>query len=308
MANITESIVFRPGIYQYEISDYLYGGAPALVGDDPVPGATPGLANAQGKQLADRTAYLKRVQDYIKGAASGLKNVVISAKQTATGAPDFLTLTPGSPNNTLAFDTDEPICISFCDGFDEFGPRNYYAALTSLASLSLAANGAYVIYAELNTTTGAVTVGSGSDGDYWIGYHAPASPTNGDYWFDLSTNKMKLRAGGAWTAVVRTIIATASTNTGTEFVSEVEYKTNFDLIYGNNSTPASMVGLFLGTTARKGWLLCSGAAVSRTQYKNLFDAIGTAFGTGDGSTTFNIPDFTSSTDVPDILYRWFIKY
>ena len=39
-----------------------------------------------------------------------------------------------------------------------------------------------------------------------------------------------------------------------------------------------------------GWLECDGSAVSRTTYSGLFAAIGTAFGTGDGSTTFNLPD------------------
>jgi microcystin-dependent protein len=38
------------------------------------------------------------------------------------------------------------------------------------------------------------------------------------------------------------------------------------------------------------WLICDGRAISRTQYSNLFTAIGSAFGSGDGSTTFNIPD------------------
>lgn len=38
-------------------------------------------------------------------------------------------------------------------------------------------------------------------------------------------------------------------------------------------------------------LECNGAAYSRTEYKALFDVIGTAFGDGDGSTTFNVPDF-----------------
>jgi len=40
-----------------------------------------------------------------------------------------------------------------------------------------------------------------------------------------------------------------------------------------------------------GWLFCDGSAYSRTTYSNLFGAIGTAFGNGDGSTTFNVPDF-----------------
>lgn len=39
-----------------------------------------------------------------------------------------------------------------------------------------------------------------------------------------------------------------------------------------------------------GWLLCNGAAVSRTTYANLFAVIGTKYGTGDGSTTFNLPN------------------
>ena len=39
------------------------------------------------------------------------------------------------------------------------------------------------------------------------------------------------------------------------------------------------------------WLLCNGQAVSRTDYAVLFDLIGTNFGIGDGSTTFNVPDY-----------------
>jgi phage-related tail fiber protein len=43
-------------------------------------------------------------------------------------------------------------------------------------------------------------------------------------------------------------------------------------------------------TAPTGWLKANGAAVSRTTYAALFSAIGTTFGVGDGSTTFNLPD------------------
>ena len=42
--------------------------------------------------------------------------------------------------------------------------------------------------------------------------------------------------------------------------------------------------------ASTGWLPCDGAAVSRTTYAALFAAIGTSFGAGNGSTTFNVPD------------------
>ena len=47
---------------------------------------------------------------------------------------------------------------------------------------------------------------------------------------------------------------------------------------------------FAGATTPEGWLLCDGSAVSRTDYANLFSVIGTTYGDGDGSTTFNVPD------------------
>lgn len=51
---------------------------------------------------------------------------------------------------------------------------------------------------------------------------------------------------------------------------------------------------FAGSVANKpeGWLVCDGSAVSRTLYKDLFDVIGTAYGSGDGTTTFNLPNFS----------------
>lgn len=50
-------------------------------------------------------------------------------------------------------------------------------------------------------------------------------------------------------------------------------------------------------TVPTGWLSCDGSAVSRTTYAALFAAIGTTWGSGDGSTTFNLPDFRRRTSV-----------
>ena len=47
---------------------------------------------------------------------------------------------------------------------------------------------------------------------------------------------------------------------------------------------------FAGTSSPPGWLMCYGQAVSRATYPNLFAAIGTTFGAGDGLNTFNLPD------------------
>lgn len=45
-------------------------------------------------------------------------------------------------------------------------------------------------------------------------------------------------------------------------------------------------------TPAPGWLVCNGAAVSRATYAALFEAIGEAYGNGDGATTFNVPDYS----------------
>lgn len=57
------------------------------------------------------------------------------------------------------------------------------------------------------------------------------------------------------------------------------------------SVPAGTLLPFAGTAVPDGYLLCNGANVSRTDYANLFAAIGTKWGEGDGSTTFTLPNF-----------------
>ncbi len=53
--------------------------------------------------------------------------------------------------------------------------------------------------------------------------------------------------------------------------------------------PTGTVVPFAGNTIPQGWLLCNGAEVSRTDYDELFEVIGTTYGSGDGSTTFKLP-------------------
>lgn len=54
--------------------------------------------------------------------------------------------------------------------------------------------------------------------------------------------------------------------------------------------PAGAISQFAGSTAPSGWLLCNGSAVSRSIYADLFTAIGTTYGAGNGTTTFNVPN------------------
>lgn len=56
------------------------------------------------------------------------------------------------------------------------------------------------------------------------------------------------------------------------------------------SIPAGTIVPYGGSSAPTGWLLCYGQAISRTDYSGLFGVIGTTYGNGNGSTTFNVPD------------------
>ena len=68
---------------------------------------------------------------------------------------------------------------------------------------------------------------------------------------------------------------------------------NFDKIDATSIT--GVIQMYAGSTAPSGWLICNGQAVSRTTYAALFAVIGTTYGTGDGSTTFNIPNLVDKT-------------
>lgn len=57
-----------------------------------------------------------------------------------------------------------------------------------------------------------------------------------------------------------------------------------------DTLPIGAIMPFGSNTIPENWLLCDGSAVSRTTYQYLFNTIGTTYGTGDGFTTFNLPD------------------
>lgn len=65
----------------------------------------------------------------------------------------------------------------------------------------------------------------------------------------------------------------------------------------NNSIPTGSLMMWPTASAPSGYLLCNGTAVSRTTYAALFAIIGTAFGVGDNSTTFNLPNYTNRLPV-----------
>lgn len=67
-----------------------------------------------------------------------------------------------------------------------------------------------------------------------------------------------------------------------------------NLISVNSGVPTGTISAFAGSTPPAGYLICDGAAISRTTYANLFSVIGTTYGAGDGNSTFNLPSFSGA--------------
>lgn len=69
----------------------------------------------------------------------------------------------------------------------------------------------------------------------------------------------------------------------------------YDIEAYENPIPTGSVFPFAGITAPEGFLLCNGQEVSRFTYAKLYGILGDIYGAGDGSTTFNLPDYREVT-------------
>ena len=65
----------------------------------------------------------------------------------------------------------------------------------------------------------------------------------------------------------------------------------------NFCVPLGGIVQYAGEVAPNGWLICDGSAVSRETYSDLYAVIGTTYGVGDGSTTFNLPNLKGRVPV-----------
>lgn len=101
--------------------------------------------------------------------------------------------------------------------------------------------------------------------------------------------------------VLYTSAAEASVAQAQEFMTALSGKANTDLsnvssnIVESKAVPVGAFMPYAADTPPEGWLKCDGSTVSRTTYSALFAKIGTKYGSGDGSKTFNMPNFINKT-------------
>lgn len=84
-------------------------------------------------------------------------------------------------------------------------------------------------------------------------------------------------------------------NEGTKFTAA--RMNNIENGIANGVVPTGCILPFCGNNAPQGWLLCDGSAINRTTYADLFAILGTNYGEGDNSTTFNLPDMRGKVAV-----------
>lgn len=143
-------------------------------------------------------------------------------------------------------------------------------------------------YNDLSNKPTIPTTLAGLTGDVSI-----SSPSGGEHLvYDAVAGKWKNTPSAAtvsWGGVTGTL------SDQTDLQNALDGKANKDLdnLSSDGEERVFQPGIvlpFAGSTAPSGWLRCDGAAVSRTTYAKLFAVIGTTYGAGDGSTTFNLPN------------------
>ena len=141
------------------------------------------------------------------------------------------------------------------------------------------------VYTDGTNTYSAQT---GSSGDFTINGNLTVTGNETEVG---TLNASTLSVSNAATFAVGPTAPTATTGTNTTQLATTAFVNTS--IAANPSTVSGSIVMWPTASAPTGYLLCDGTAVSRTTYATLFALFGTTFGTGDGSTTFNVPNYTN---------------
>ncbi len=280
MAYLNETVTWEEGIYQWEE-------------EDPVVGGEGGIDNVPTRQLANRTAWLKaqltalgEASQPLHAKLSALAALTLAANQTlyATGTHSFAATGLTEFMRSLLDDADAataratlgaaPLASPALSGVPTAPTASGGTNTTQLATTAFVQS---AVSALVNSAPGALDT-----------LQELAAALGNDANFAATmTSALAAKAPLASPTLTGTPTApTASAGTSSTQIATTAF------VHGavSNSGAVSQVGYFARTSPPEGWLKANGAAVSRTTYAALFAAIGTNFGAGNGSTTFNLPD------------------
>jgi microcystin-dependent protein len=116
-------------------------------------------------------------------------------------------------------------------------------------------------------------------------YFTSAADTTDNSTLTLGSSKLKVKdAGITATQLATDSVITAKIQDGAVTAAKLDAGAVSVLM------PTGSIMPYAGSSAPTGYLLCDGAAISRSTYSTLFGLLATTYGSGDGSSTFNIPD------------------
>jgi len=142
------------------------------------------------------------------------------------------------------------------------------------------------VYTDGTNTYSAQT---GSSGDFTINGNLTVTGNETEVG---TLSASTLSVSNAATFAVGPTAPTATTGTNTTQLATTAFVNTSIAAIPTPSVSGSIV-MWPTASAPTGYLLCDGTAVSRSTYSTLFTLFGTTFGTGDGSTTFNLPNYTN---------------
>lgn len=209
-------------------------------------------------------------------------------KSNGTGAPTWATLSAAAPGANSDITSLSGLTTDLSVAQGGTGASTASAARTNLGA---AASGANSDITSLTGLTTDLSVAQGGTGASTLtankvlvgnGASTPLQPTN------LHWDNTNSRLGVGDTTPSYAVDVAGDVNVSGSFL------VNGSAVVAN---PAGAILQFAGAAAPTGYLLCQGQAVSRTIYSALYAVIGTTYGTGDGSTTFNLPNLMGNVPV-----------
>lgn len=266
MSNLAETNEWVEGIYEFATDDWVEGGPD-------------GVDNLPHKQLAARTQFLKTKVEKLREDVDELteESGTLSTHKAAAvlDHPDYSVTSFKIADNAVIDRT--------------IGNRTVNQALASPANAGTLTQLLSWLSGRIKAITGATN---------W--YDAPAA-TLAQLWalFGTSGHSHNGTAGQGPKIAYGNLSSVPSTFTPSSHTHDDRYYTETEVnnLLADAMADAIAISIPVGTvihvaqnTPPSGYLKANGAAVSRTTYATLYAAIGTTFGAGNGSTTFNLPD------------------
>jgi len=220
------------------------------------------------------------------GSPSGTNTVTISPNDqdklyfVYNNSGQDAVFTQGSGGNTTV--ENGATKIIYADGAGAGAQVSDFTAKVSIDATTLKIDGT-----EVTATAAEINLLDGAVGNTVVNDKAVIYGSSGQITGTTINASTELQIGGV------AITSTAAEINYTDGVTS-NIQTQLDNISATTLPVGSLLP-YAGSSAPSGFLLCYGQAVSRTTYADLFSAIGTTYGVGDGSSTFNLPDLRGRT-------------